>query len=140
MSRKASRDHLHRRDRQDLPQGRQPVDHARRFGRGRSAGAAEDPRGHDGEHSVGRRRKHPQQEFTSSIRRTSSFICGGAFIGLEKVVEKRMRNKSLDSRPSQIEVATAERIDQQLEPEDLIHYGSFPSSWAPAGRRHLEGA
>ena len=42
------RDHLHRRGRQDRPQGRQPVDHARRVGRGRPAGAAEDPRGDDG--------------------------------------------------------------------------------------------
>ena len=40
------RDHLHRRGRQDRAQGRQPVDHARRVGRGRAAGAAEDPRGH----------------------------------------------------------------------------------------------
>ena len=39
------RDHLHRRGRQDRAQGRQPVDHARRVGRGRAAGAAEDPRG-----------------------------------------------------------------------------------------------
>ena len=40
-------DHLHRRGRQDRAQGRQPVDHARRLRRGRPAGAAEDPRGHD---------------------------------------------------------------------------------------------
>ena len=39
------RDHLHRRGRQDRAQGGQPVDHARRVGRGRAAGAAEDPRG-----------------------------------------------------------------------------------------------
>ena len=39
------RDHLHRRGRQDRAQGRQPVDHARRVGRGRAAGAAEDSRG-----------------------------------------------------------------------------------------------
>ena len=39
-------DHLHRRDRQDRAQGRQPVDHARRLRRGRAAGAPEDPRGH----------------------------------------------------------------------------------------------
>ena len=39
------RDHLHRRGRQDRAQGGQPVDHARRVGRGRPAGAAEDPRG-----------------------------------------------------------------------------------------------
>ena len=42
----AAGDHLHRRSRQDLPQGREPVDHPRRVGRGRAAGAAEDPRGH----------------------------------------------------------------------------------------------
>ena len=40
------RHHLHRRDRQGGPQGREPVDHARRLRRGRAAGAAEDPRGH----------------------------------------------------------------------------------------------
>ena len=39
-------DHLHRRGRQDRAQGRQPVDHARRVGRGRPAGAPQDPRGH----------------------------------------------------------------------------------------------
>ena len=38
--------HLHRRDRQDLPQGRQPVDHARCLGRRRPAGTAKDSRGH----------------------------------------------------------------------------------------------
>ena len=41
-----ARDHLHRRDRQDRAQGRQPLDHPRRVGRGRPAGAPEDPRGH----------------------------------------------------------------------------------------------
>ena len=40
-----ARDHLHRRDRQDRAQGGQPVDHPRRVGRGRPAGAAQDPRG-----------------------------------------------------------------------------------------------
>ena len=40
-----ARDHLHRRDRQDRPQGGQPVDHPRRLGRGRPAGAPQDPRG-----------------------------------------------------------------------------------------------
>ena len=40
-----ARDHLHRRDRQDRPQGRQPVDHPRRVGRGRPAGPPQDPRG-----------------------------------------------------------------------------------------------
>ena len=42
------RDHLHRRGRQDRAQGGQPVHNARRVGRGRAAGAPEDPRGHGG--------------------------------------------------------------------------------------------
>src|SRR6185295_4733610 len=40
-------------------------------------------------------RKHPQQEFTQLDTTHTLFTCGGAFIGLEKVVEKRFRNKSL---------------------------------------------
>ena len=72
-------------------------------------------------------RKHPQQEFTQLDTTNILFICGGAFIGLEKVVEKRMRNKSLGF---QAEVKSKsqrqnESVDK-LEPEDLIHYGLIP--------------
>ena len=72
-------------------------------------------------------RKHPQQEFVPVDTTNILFICGGAFIGLDRVVEKRFRNKSLgfqaeikSSRQRQ-----AEAIDN-LEPEDLIHYGLIP--------------
>ena len=51
--------HLHRRSRQDLPQGREPVDHARRLGRGRAAGAAEDPRGHGRQRAAAGRPQAP---------------------------------------------------------------------------------
>ena len=44
--------HLHRRNRQDLPQGREPVDHPRRIRRRRAAGAAEDPGRHGGQRSA----------------------------------------------------------------------------------------
>ena len=47
-----ARHRLHRRDRQDRAQGRQPLDHARRLGRRRAAGAAQDHRGHDGERAA----------------------------------------------------------------------------------------
>ena len=72
-------------------------------------------------------RKHPQQDFQQLDTTNILFICGGAFIGLEKVVEKRFRNKSLGF---QAEVKTTrqrhiESIDK-LEPEDLIHYGLIP--------------
>ncbi len=72
-------------------------------------------------------RKHPQQEFIPVDTTNILFICGGAFIGLEKVVEKRMRNKSLgfqadikSNRERQKEAIN------KLEPEDLIHYGLIP--------------
>jgi ATP-dependent Clp protease ATP-binding subunit ClpX len=72
-------------------------------------------------------RKHPQQEFTPVDTTNILFLCGGAFIGLERVVEKRYRNKSLgfsaDVKSSK--QRQNEAIDK-LEPEDLIHYGLIP--------------
>ena len=54
-----ARHHLHRRDRQDRPQGGQPVDHARRLRRGRPAGPAQDPRGHAGQRAAPGRPQAP---------------------------------------------------------------------------------
>jgi ATP-dependent Clp protease ATP-binding subunit ClpX len=72
-------------------------------------------------------RKHPQQEFTQLDTTNILFICGGAFIGLDKVVGKRFRNKSLGF---QADVKSSrQRHDEaigKLEPEDLIHYGLIP--------------
>jgi len=72
-------------------------------------------------------RKHPQQEFLPVDTTNILFICGGAFIGLDRVVERRMRNKSLgfqaDIKSSK--ERQKEAIDK-LEPEDLIHYGLIP--------------
>lgn len=72
-------------------------------------------------------RKHPQQEFTQIDTSNILFICGGAFVGLEKVVDRRLRSKSLgfkaDIKP------TTERQSEaagKLEPDDLIHYGLIP--------------
>ncbi|HBE83147.1 MAG TPA: ATP-dependent Clp protease ATP-binding subunit ClpX, partial [Blastocatellia bacterium] len=72
-------------------------------------------------------RKHPQQEFTQLDTTNILFICGGAFIGLEKVIEKRFRNKSLGF---QADVKSSKQRRNEsfslLEPEDLIHYGLIP--------------
>lgn len=72
-------------------------------------------------------RKHPQQDFIQLDTTNILFVCGGAFIGLERVVEKRYRNKSLGF---QADVKTSrERQGEalaKLEPEDLIHYGLIP--------------
>jgi ATP-dependent Clp protease ATP-binding subunit ClpX len=72
-------------------------------------------------------RKHPQQDFQQMDTTNILFICGGAFIGLEKVVEKRMRNKSLGFQ-AEIKSSNERHIEalKRLEPEDLIHYGLIP--------------
>lgn len=72
-------------------------------------------------------RKHPQQDFIQLDTTNILFVCGGAFIGLEKVVEKRFRSKSLGF---QAEVKSSRERQHEalakLGPEDLIHYGLIP--------------
>jgi ATP-dependent Clp protease ATP-binding subunit ClpX len=72
-------------------------------------------------------RKHPQQDFQQMDTTNILFICGGAFIGLEKVVEKRLRNKSLGFH-AEIKSGRERNVEalKRLEPEDLIHYGLIP--------------
>ncbi|MEZ5306789.1 MAG: ATP-dependent Clp protease ATP-binding subunit ClpX [Pyrinomonadaceae bacterium] len=72
-------------------------------------------------------RKHPQQEFLPIDTTNILFICGGAFVGMDKVINKRLRNKSLGfkadvklTKERHAEVAT------KLEPDDLIHFGLIP--------------
>ena len=72
-------------------------------------------------------RKHPHQEFFPVDTTNILFICGGAFVGLEKVVERRLRNKSMGfhaevkSGPNRQAEALA-----AVQPEDLIRYGLIP--------------
>jgi len=72
-------------------------------------------------------RKHPQQDFQQLDTTNILFICGGAFIGLEKVVERRIRNKSLGFQ-ADVKSNTQRHVDaiNKLQPEDLIHYGLIP--------------
>lgn len=76
---------------------------------------------------VGGGRKHPQQDFQQLDTTNIHFICGGAFIGLEKVVEKRFRNKSLGFQ-ADVKSNKQRHIDsiKKLEPVDLIQYGLIP--------------
>ena len=72
-------------------------------------------------------RKHPQQDFLPIDTTNILFICGGAFVGLEKVVERRMKSKSLgfqaEIKPSR---QRHNEAFEKLEPEDLIRYGLIP--------------
>ena len=72
-------------------------------------------------------RKHPQQDFIQLDTTNILFICGGAFIGLERVDEKRFRNKSLGFQ-ADVKSQKQRNVEaiSKLEPEDLIHYGLIP--------------
>jgi ATP-dependent Clp protease ATP-binding subunit ClpX len=74
-------------------------------------------------------RKHPHQEFTPVDTTNILFICGGAFVGLEKVIEKRAGRRSLgfhtDATPASTLRRNTELLDQ-VQPTDLIRYGLIP--------------
>ena len=74
-------------------------------------------------------RKHPHQEFTPVDTTNILFICGGAFVGLEKIVERRVGQKSLGFHTDAQPVSTNRRNMEMLEqaqPTDLIRYGLIP--------------
>ncbi|MDD3651837.1 ATP-dependent Clp protease ATP-binding subunit ClpX [Immundisolibacter sp.] len=74
-------------------------------------------------------RKHPQQEFLQVDTRNILFICGGAFNGLEKIVQQRMEKGgigfSADIKGGAEEKDTS-RLLAQVEPHDLIKFGLIP--------------
>jgi ATP-dependent Clp protease ATP-binding subunit ClpX len=72
-------------------------------------------------------RKHPHQEFFPVDTTNILFICGGAFVGLDRVVERRLRNKSLGFQ-ADIKSGSQRNADSlnQAQPEDLVRYGLIP--------------
>ena len=73
-------------------------------------------------------RKHPQQEYIQVDTTNILFVCGGAFVGLDKIIEKRTRNASMG-----FGAEIKSRLDRNLgevlamvQPEDLIKYGMIP--------------
>ena len=77
-------------------------------------------------------RKHPHQEFTAVDTTNILFICGGAFVGLERVVGRRVGKKALGFRTdADGEQATSRQhrdteLLRRTEPQDLIKYGLIP--------------
>ena len=81
-------------------------------------------------------RKHPHQEFTPVDTTNILFICGGAFVGLEKVIGKRVGTKSMgfvgpdEMTPETIRRNSSNRRDvnmlDQCQPVDLIKFGFIP--------------
>jgi len=74
-------------------------------------------------------RKHPHQEFTPVDTTNILFVCGGAFVGLEKIIERRIGQKSVgfhtDTQPSTAHRRNIEMLEQ-AQPTDLIRYGLIP--------------
>jgi ATP-dependent Clp protease ATP-binding subunit ClpX len=79
-------------------------------------------------------RKHPHQEFTPVDTTNILFICGGAFVGLEKIIGRRVGKKSLGFKTGEDaekdEPLPAAKRNYQLlsdvQPEDLIKFGLIP--------------
>jgi ATP-dependent Clp protease ATP-binding subunit ClpX len=74
-------------------------------------------------------RKHPQQEFIQVDTSNILFIVGGAFVGLDKVVEQRRNSKSLGIMAdikSQAEKDRDTNVLQFVEPDDLVKFGLIP--------------
>src|SRR6266481_5311670 len=81
-------------------------------------------------------RKHPHQEFTPVDTTNILFICGGAFVGLEKIIGRRVGKKSLgfkmgaeEGEPEETPTANRKRnfeLLSDIQPEDLIRFGLIP--------------
>src|SRR5213075_3011113 len=73
-------------------------------------------------------RKHPHQEFFQVDTSNILFICGGAFVGLDKAIERRVGKKTLGFK-ADVKSLRGRDIGatlEQLEPQDLIKYGLIP--------------
>jgi ATP-dependent Clp protease ATP-binding subunit ClpX len=73
-------------------------------------------------------RKHPHQEFFQIDTTNILFICGGAFVGLDKIIERRTGKRALGFK-ADVKPLSKKDIGatlEQVEPEDLIKYGLIP--------------
>ncbi len=73
-------------------------------------------------------RKHPHQQFHQVDTTDILFICGGAFVGLEKIIERRMGSRALGFGAEVPETAADRRaaVLGEQQPGDLIRYGLIP--------------
>jgi len=73
-------------------------------------------------------RKHPQQEFLQVDTTNILFICGGAFGGLEQIIERRLggRNLGFGADIQTRKERNLTELLQHVEPEDLLKYGMIP--------------
>jgi ATP-dependent Clp protease ATP-binding subunit ClpX len=74
-------------------------------------------------------RKHPQQEYIQVNTERILFVCGGAFVGMEDIVRRRLGRNALGFAAAEAaarEENEAEDLMDQVQPEDLLHFGLIP--------------
>jgi ATP-dependent Clp protease ATP-binding subunit ClpX len=74
-------------------------------------------------------RKHPQQEYIQVNTEKILFICGGAFVGLEKIIQRRLGGRTMGFNAPAIGVdsdLSRGEVLKKVEPEDLISFGLIP--------------
>ncbi|MHB1193374.1 MAG: ATP-dependent Clp protease ATP-binding subunit ClpX [Longimicrobiales bacterium] len=71
-------------------------------------------------------RKHPQQEYIQVNTKNILFICGGAFDGLEKIVEARIGKRRIGFAGEEAAVGADGNVLRHTEPEDLQRFGLIP--------------
>ncbi len=73
-------------------------------------------------------RKHPQQEYIQINTRNILFLCGGAFDGLEKIVEQRTGHRRIGFAGEEAELDAVDRDNPlgQVQPDDLLRFGLIP--------------
>jgi len=72
-------------------------------------------------------RKHPQQEYIKINTDNILFICGGAFIGLEKIMKRRLASGTIGfNQKSSSGNPASEKVSTRVEPEDLVSFGLIP--------------
>jgi ATP-dependent Clp protease ATP-binding subunit ClpX len=71
-------------------------------------------------------RKHPQQKYLEVNTRDILFVCGGAFEGLTKIIQKRLGDRVMGFERTTLSKTEKDRVLQELDPADLMHYGLIP--------------
>ena len=75
-------------------------------------------------------RKHPQQEYIQIDTKNILFVCGGAFDGLEKIIEARTGRRQIGFGKEDVDGGKVEQMKanpyEEVEPDDLLRYGLIP--------------
>ncbi|MBP9839064.1 MAG: ATP-dependent Clp protease ATP-binding subunit ClpX [Proteobacteria bacterium] len=71
-------------------------------------------------------RKHPQQDFLQIDTTNILFICGGAFMGLDEIISKRLKGNSIGFSSDMKSKAKSTKMVAEVRPEDLLKFGLIP--------------